>query len=281
MPEDISGEFPKLFSEMMGREDEDISLAEATLCVAGLEYPALDVSHYVGILDSLAHGADQHIGAKDDRKYALNRLSEYLFIREGFAGNHANYYDPENSYLNRVLERKLGIPITLSLVYMEVAQRIGLVLEGIGLPGHFILRHGPPDWELYVDPFNEGRLLDKAECEQVVGEMFHGTIQLDERSLAPLSKKRILVRVLTNLKGIYHDLGEFRKSIAVADHIDIVEPGMASNLKDRAWFHYQSRSYRPAIKDLERYLGTTPQPADADHIKRQIRTLWSELASLN
>ena len=248
---------------------------------AGEEYPDLDVSQYMAALDLLGQEADQYIGSRDTPEVVLKGLSEYLYMRQGFQGNHDNYYDPENSHLNRVLDRKLGIPISLGIVYMEVGLRLGLVLEGIGLPGHFILRHGPPAWGLYVDPFNEGRLLSRAGCEQIVQDISHGTAEFHDDLLLPYTKKQILARVLSNLKGIYGSQGDYHRAIAAADHIDIIEPGMGRNLKDRASLHYQLGQYRLAIKDLELYLKTTPQPQDAEEIKRQIQNLWHTIATVN
>ena len=281
MVEGIPDNFRSLFSNLLRREEEDISLAEASWYIAGERYPDLDVSKCSATLDTLGRDAGQYVGNESDPKLALQRLSEYLFIREGFQGNHDDYYDPDNSYLNRVLERKLGIPITLSIIYMEVGLRLGLILEGIGLPGHFILRHGPPEWELYVDAFNEGRIISRSDCEQVVADLFDGRAQFSEELLLPCTKKQILVRMLTNLKGTYQQRQDYQQAVAAADRIAIIEPWMGSNLKDRAWLHRQLKQYRLAIKDLELYLKTTPVPQDVEEIKKQIQRLWYIIVTLN
>ena len=273
--------FRQQFSEMLSRTEEDVALAEAALYIAGEEYPDLDVPGHLNRLDKLGKEAEQYIGTQDIPRSVLQRLSEFLFIRHGFQGNREDYYDRENSYLNRVLERKLGIPITIGIVYMEVALRLGLVLEGIALPGHFVLRYGPPEWELYVDPFNEGRLLDKAGCEQIVHNMFHERTEFREEFLLPYTKKQILVRLLTNLKGVSNYHGDYERAIAAADRIDIIEPGMGSNLKERAALNCQLKRYRLAIKDLELYIKRSPEPEDAEDVKRQIKGLWHIIATIN
>ena len=281
MQETTSDRFRILFCDMVRERDEDISLAKAALYIAGEEYPELEVSKYLKTLDKLGEEAGQYIGTTDDPKSALHRLSEYLFVRQGFHGNHDNYYDRDNSYLNRVLERKTGIPITISIVYMEVGRRLGLILDGIGLPGHFLLRHGPPEGDLYVDPFEGGRLLSKADCEQKVYDMFEGKARFREEFLLPCTKKQILVRVLTNLKYVSHHQGDYQRAIAALDRIDIIEPGLGSNLKERATLHYELSQYRLAIMDLELYLKTTPQAEDAGDINNQIQSLWRIIASRN
>ena len=280
MQERRPDKFSKLLADMVYRNEEDISMAEAALYIAGEQYPDLDVAEYLTKLDELGNDADQYIGARDDPARVLQRVSEYLSVRQGFHGNRDDYYDPENSYLNRVLDRKVGIPITLSIVYMEVGLRLGLVLEGIGLPGHFILRHGPPEWELYVDPF-DGRLLSRADCEQIVFSMFQEGAEFHEEYLRPYTRKQTLVRVLTNLKLIYREQGDYPRAIAAANNIDMIEPGLGGNLVERAWLQGQLGHYRLAITDLELYLKTTPQPEDAEDVRGQIQALWQIIATLN
>ncbi len=281
LQEPSSDRFQQLFARMLSQNEEDISLAEAALYIAGEEYPDLDVSRYLMMLDLLAKEAGWYIDEHDGPETVLHKLSEFLFVKQGFQGNQDDYYDPQNSYLNTVIDRKLGIPITLSIVYIEVSRRLGFVLEGIGLPGHFLLRHGPPEWELYVDPYDEGRLLNKADCEQIVEKLFHGRAQFREEHLSPCTKRQILIRMLSNLKGVYSNQGDYRKAMSAADRIQVIEPSMGSNLKDKATLHYQLKQYRLAIKELERYLKIVPEPEDAENIKQQIKGLWRTIATLN
>ena len=266
---------------MASRPDEDIDLARAALYIAGQEFPDLDVDQYLSMLDFHAQEAERYIGNSQDLQTRIDLLSEFLFVYRGFHGNQEDYYDPQNSYLNQVLDRRTGIPITLSLVYMEVARRLGMVFEGIGLPGHFIMRTGPPDQELYVDAFNGGQRLSTADCERLIDNMFQGRLQFREEHLLPYSKKVFLERMLTNLKRSYGRMGDYRRSLSAADLIAMIDPDSGSNLKERAGLYYSLGLYRLAIRDLESYLGANPKAEDAESIRQHIRRIWSTLSNLN
>ena len=266
---------------MVSGKEEDISLAEAVLYIAGDEYPALDAQVYIRSLDEMAREARTRPAGGDDAGAALRRLSEYLFLDQGFGGNADDYYDPQNSYLNRVMDRKLGIPITLGIVYMEVARRLGVVLEGIGLPGHFILRHGPPEWELYVDPFNGGELLSRADCERLFQTTFQGQAEFREEFLTPCTKKTILVRVLSNLRNVYGQRRDFRRALAATEHIAIVQPDIPRTFRDKAALHLLLGERRRAAESLQEYLDTSPTAEDAERVKGQIRALWQDIARRN
>ena len=152
------------FDRMVGAPDEDIDLARAALLIAASEYPTLSIERELFHIDAIAEGVASRMD-DDTPLYQLNTLSEYLFDELKFAGNHTNYHDPRNSFLNDVMERRLGIPITLSLLYIEVGKRLGVPLVGIGMPGHFIVRHrDEPD--VFVDPFHGGILLSEDECAE-------------------------------------------------------------------------------------------------------------------
>ncbi len=274
-------EFRRLFSEMVSQPDEDIDLAKAALYISGTEYPDLDVDYYVNTLDSLAEGAREYIGQEHDPRARIQRLSEFLYVHEEFRGNGEDYYDPRNAYLNEVLERRTGIPITLCLVYMEVARRVGMVFEGIGLPGHFVIRTGPPEEELYVDAFNGGLLMSRNDCEQLVQNLFHGRMEFREEYLRPYTKKEYLIRILANFKQDYFRLEDYQRAIKAADLVAIVDPSLGSNLRERASFHYALKQYRLAIRDLESYLEADPQSQDAEDVRQQIRAIWAALSALN
>ena len=271
----------KLLSNMVGQADEDIDLAKAALYVSSQEYPDMDLEHYMGMLDALASEAGRYIGQRQDLRSAIHLLSRYLFEVQEFRGNDGDYSDPLNSYLNEVLDRKTGIPITLSLVYMEVAKRLGMVFEGIGLPGHFVIRTGPPEDELYVDAFNAGAMLTRGDCERKVHDLFQGKIEFTEEHLRPYTKREFLIRILNNLKNNYFNVEDYHRAIAVADMIAIIDPSLRRNLRDRAWFCYSLKLYRMAIKNLEAYLQVDPEAQDADRIKQQIHALESILRTLN
>ena len=273
--------FRSLLVDMVSREEEDISLAEAVLYIAGDEYPELDTRVYIGALDQMAREACTRPAEGDGPAATLWRLSRYLFFDQGFGGNTDDYYDPQNSYLNRVMDRRLGIPITLSIVYMEVARRLGMVLEGISLPGHFILRHGPPEWELYVDPFNGGRLLSRGDCERLFQTTFQGRAEFQEEFLAPCTKKTILVRVLSNLRNVYGRRKDFRRALAATERIAIVQPDIPRTFRDKAALHLLLGEQRRAAESLQEYLDASPASEDAKRVKDQIRAIWEEIARRN
>jgi regulator of sirC expression with transglutaminase-like and TPR domain len=155
------------------------------------------------LLDSYASDLREHLNPGGDAKQLLGTINEYLFTQLGFAGNEKNYYDPENSYLNRVIDRRTGNPINLCLVYLLLARRLRLPITGIGLPGHFLCRYQSTAAEIYVDAFNHGKLLAKADCIQY---LLQGNYSVRDDYLMPLSSRRILRRVCENLRQIYNHL---------------------------------------------------------------------------
>jgi regulator of sirC expression with transglutaminase-like and TPR domain len=196
------------FAELVSGSEAEIPLDEATLVIAAAAQPGLDVAGYLGQLDAWAAGC---------RTPTLDGLLAHLFRGDGFVGDTAAYYDPRNSFLNHVLDRRRGIPITLSLVTMEVGRRLGVPTAGIGLPGHFLLRD-KVDPEVFIDPYHRGRLLDAAGCEQLWRQQAGGQGEFHDDWLDPVGKRSILARVLGNLKAIYsahRDLAALRWVMAL------------------------------------------------------------------
>ena len=182
---------------------DEIDLAQMALLIAAAEYPDLDVKEELRALDSLAAGASRSLGQERDPLARANALSEYLFDEVGFRGNREDYYDPRNSFLNEVLSRRLGIPITLSLIYIEVGKRLGVPLVGVGMPGHFLVRIGSGQEDVMIDPFHRGILLSEKECAQRLQEVAGATVPWDRSYLAPVSNRELIERLLRNLRGIY------------------------------------------------------------------------------
>ena len=172
------------FVRMAGLPDDEIDLARAGFLVAAMEYPGLDLDHQFGLLDSLSAGVSGRLDASRDPLFCVNTLSEYLFDEVGFQGNLDDYYDPRNSFLNEVLRRRLGIPITLSLVCIEVGKRLDIPLLGVSMPGHFLLKHQQEE-DLFIDPFHKGILLSEEECAQRLQQVTQDNIPWDSRYLAP------------------------------------------------------------------------------------------------
>lgn len=184
-------------------QGEDFDIEEGTLLLARTQFPEINLSAYAALLDNYAHELRQMIFPEAEPEQILATINDYLFRQLGFYGNEENYYQPENSYINCVLDRRTGNPISLSLIYLFLARRLKLPMTGIGLPGHFICRYQTSTSELYVDAFNRGKLLSKADC---IKYLLHTNHSLQEGHLAPVTARRILLRICANLHQIYTQL---------------------------------------------------------------------------
>ena len=252
--------------------DDQIDLAKAAFLIAATEYPQLDISHELGVLDSLSAGASKRLGENHEPLYCLNTLSEYLFDEIGFHGNPEDYYNPRNSFLNDVLSRRLGIPITLSLVFLEVGKRLDVPLVGVGMPGHFLLRHRDEE-NLFIDSFHQGVLLSEEECAERMRQVTQANIAWDSRLLAPLSNRDYLARILRNLKGIYWQNQDPRRALTMIDRLVALYPEAAQERRDRGLVHYQLQHHEQAIHDLEFYLDSQPPSDDNQDIQRLVSRL--------
>ena len=212
-----------LFRESVERPDERFDLAETALLLAQEEYPHLDRRRYLRLLDKLATEAKRRASDAMGPYGMVNALSEYLFDEEGFRGNEDDYYDPRNSFLNDVLERKLGIPITLSLVYMEVGWRLGMPIVGVGMPGHFLVKYLPPEEEIIIDPFHRGIILSEEECADLLTRSSGEAIPFQPNYLAPVAKKQILTRLLNNLRSIYLSREDHHRALGIVERLLLIE----------------------------------------------------------
>ncbi len=235
-------------SALAGRPSETIPLAEAALLIAAEEYPDLDVPAYLARIDALATAVRPAVATAEDTRAAGAVLAQFLSTAEGFRGNTDDYYDPRNSFLNEVLDRRLGIPITLSILYMEVASRLGLNTQGIGLPGHFVVRLA--DVGTYVDPYSGEADLTEADCEARARAALGGQLAFDRSMLAAASNREILTRVLRNLAEIYRSQGERARLISAVDRMLLLNPGSARLHRERAHILTQAGEYRRALRDL-------------------------------
>ena len=268
------------FAELTGRPDGRVDLARAALAIARWEYPGLAVDAYLERLDALARGVD---GARrsTDPVGRLHRLREYLFVEQGFAGNREDYYDPRNSFLNDVLDRRQGIPITLSLVLMEVGKRLGLAVEGIGLPGHFIVGARLDDSQILLDPFNAGALLTPEACEKLVGRALGRKVALKPENFAAVTRRQFLGRMLANLKGIYWQREAWDRVVGVIDRLLVLDPKAAGEWRDRGLAWSNMGEVRRGLVDWERYLTEFPNAADHEAVKGHLRKARQKLAQLN
>ncbi len=264
------------FSALTRLPDGQIDLAQSALLIAAGEYPELDIRRELGHLDALASAAKRRLGAGRNPLADANALSRYLFDEVGFRGNRDAYYDPRNSYLNDVLSRRLGLPITLSLIYIEVGKRLGLAFEGVGMPGHFLVRHRD-EKGLCIDPFNGGVLLSEDECAQRLREAT-GRFDLvwNPSYLAPISAKDTLVRMLRNLKSAYLQLDDLPRMIRHMDYLLALSPSLAEERRDRGLLYYRRGDLDSALADLAAYLRDAADNQDAPAVANLVEKIRRE-----
>jgi regulator of sirC expression with transglutaminase-like and TPR domain len=261
-----------------------IPLAEAALAIAGEEYRGLDIGAHLRTIDGLgSRVAARLLPPPRPALQVLAALKSVLFEEERFRGNEAEYYDPRNSFLNEVLGRKLGIPITLCLLYIEVAGRAGLPLQGVGFPGHFLVRcpagEGMAE-DLFVDPFNGGDLLTGEECVARFRALLHGR-EFDPKFLEPVTPVQILSRMLHNLKKIYVEAGDDVRALWVIDRLILLSPGNLEERRDRGLVSARLGGTASAVKDLSDYLAASPQAADAEEVAQLLSELKVRKGLLN
>ncbi len=272
------------FAALVGPEidDERIELARAALTLARSEYPGLDPEVYLCRLAELAARVAARLPAEADTAQTIAALNRVLFEEECFRGNQADYYDPRNSFLNDVLDRKLGIPITLALVYMEVGRHIGFPLFGVGMPGHFLLKHYDVEGrETLIDAFHQGSVLTPRQCQQRLDEIYAGQLPLEPGFLATVSRRQMLTRMLNNLKGIYLGARNLRKALPIVDLVLAIYPRSPEDVRQRALLRHQLGQVRGALEDLEDYLKMSPEASDADEVRQLALSLRRTLALMN
>ena len=277
------------FEAIIKKDDARIDLAQACLMIAQDAYPGLEVERYLGEIERMAirlRGRLPATGGPEERVAALN---QFLFDDLGFWGNTKDYYDPRNSYLNDVIDRKTGIPITLAILYMEVGRRIGLPLEGVSFPGHFLVRLRLRGGVLVLDPFTGGAVQSEAELrerlQRVIPEGVADNLPVAElpldQFLEPASNRQILARVLRNLKGIYREADKPERMLDVLNRMLLVAPDASAELRDRGLVYQRLECYRAALKDLSDYAEREPEAPDLDDVRVKLMELSALCARLN
>ena len=262
------------------RPDREIDLGRAALVLARVEYADLDIGAYLGRLGELAAEAESGCRKCTDLNL-LHRVREYLFAEQGFTGNRADYGDPRNSFLNDVLDRRLGIPITLSLLLIEVGRQLGLAIEGIGLPGHFVTGIRLGGEQILLDPFNGGALLTPDLCADLVARAVGRRVSLTDADFAPVTKRQLLGRMLRNLKGIYWQREEWEKAVEIVDRLLVLEPRTGEEWRDRGVALAHLGDFRRGLADWERYLTDFPNAPDGEKVRGQLRRVRQRLSQLN
>lgn len=269
------------FAQLVQGPEAAIDLAQVALLIAKEEYPDLDVALYLARLDAMGEEVQRLADGSLDPHRLIAALNEHLFQQLGFRGNPENYYDPKNSFLNEVLDRRTGIPITLSAVYLEVARRIGFPLHGVNMPGHFLVKYEGRDEEIVVDPFGGGRILSDPDYQRILDRITDGKLCFERGMLATLGTRQILARMLTNLKAIYFNNQEYAKALSIVERLVILQPQMASEIRDRGLLSCQLKRYADASADLDRYLRLVPEAEDSEVIREYLRSLRQRVVALN
>ena len=251
------------FEEAIAGRDVDVDLFGAAMVIARLRGEPIDQHEIARKLDVIAEAAHERAGDSTDTQSLAQAIDHELFVARGFRGSAGAYYDPENSYFDRVVESRSGIPITLSLLYMEIAQRIGLRCEGVGFPGHFIVRCGEPEAAIFVDPFHQGIRLDRQE---LLAQLRHQSLggAAPESFLAAVTRRQILQRMLRNLHLVFREKQDVGRRLDVVELSLRLEPWNATLVGERGMLYYRLGEPARALEDLQRYVGAvSPESVSA------------------
>jgi len=273
-------------------------LAAPAFLIARIEYPRLDPEPYLDRLDAMGEAAARALAKEPGHDAPLaariDAVNRYLFGELGFAGNREQFEDPRNSCLNEVMDRKKGIPITMALIYIEVARRAGVRSEGVNFPGHFLVRclqdlhTDDPNEGLIVDPFHGGAILNEAECRQLL-QPHMSEAAFEPSLLARATRRQILVRMLLNLKNLYVKMHSFPQARATTDALLALQPSSLADLRDRGLLAYHMNDFSHALRDLEDYLKVArlsdqqddDQKKETEQVWEHVKTLRRRVAQLN
>jgi regulator of sirC expression with transglutaminase-like and TPR domain len=282
----------RAFEALITGEDAAIDLAQASLLIASTAYPELDSAHYLAQLDELARRVrialalpgpelSPQLPEATDPLSVIEAINQVLFEEEHFHGNEDDYHNPDNSFLNIVLEQHTGIPISLSIIYMEVGRRVGIQIDGIGLPMHFVIRCQLTEGHIYIDPFHHGRLLTEQDCIALLRRIAGGKIKMNTSWFKPLTHHALLKRVLNNLKRAYIDKEDFERALTICDLLVLLSPHSPVELRDRGILHFELKHYAHALHDLKAYIQLAPQAKDRYEILNHIKTIRQTIAMMN
>lgn len=260
------------FTRLVASPEAELDLALGALLIAAEEYPQLVPDLYLRRLDLLAERVRDRLADETAPLVVLQEMNRVLFEEEGFRGNAEAYYDPRNSFLNDVLDRRLGIPLTLSIVYLEVGWRLGLPLEGVNFPGHFLVRHIGSAVRLLIDPFQQGEIRFEDQAAELLDRVYGGAVQLKPEYLRPADRRDMLVRLLSNLKNIYLNAHDDERALAAVERIMLVRPA-GGDLRDRGMLLARVGRVDEAVVDLRRYLDDTPDAPDAQRVRMLLEQL--------
>ncbi len=261
--------------------EHPVNLARIALEIAADAYPELDVEAYLTRIAALTARVRPRCPRSASVRDVLGQINWVLFVEEQLRGNHEDYYDPRNSYLNEVLDRRLGIPISLSVLYWAVAEPLGLAVGGANLPGHFMLRVEDRDATWFVDPFHSGAVLSREMCRRRLAEILQQPVELDEALVAPCSAATIITRMLRNLKAIYLRADDLPSAVPVQRRLAALNPFDADEVRDLGVLCLRAERPGEAVDPLRAYLAASPSDARAPEIATLLATAQRRLAEWN
>jgi len=269
----MSSPIAQTLSEAFDRSGEDVELAWAASVLAQPVYPRLDFAPYSARLDDYARQADRLAAGAEEPETRISAINRLLFEELGFSGNAVDYYDPRNSYLNEVLERRTGIPISLSVVYMEIARRLELPIYGVGLPGHFVVKYERGRRRFFIDPFHDGRMLNRQGCRRLVQQIHGHPVDLNDLHFAAVDKRHIILRMAANLRDVYLSTRQYRTGIVFQEILMALGEDDPEDIRVRAWILSELGRRGEAIDDLEKYLELCPDSPDAEETREMLLQL--------
>jgi regulator of sirC expression with transglutaminase-like and TPR domain len=260
---------------------EPIPLARGALLIAKDQYPDLDLEKYLDQLAALSREAEPVVRSAENTVEKIQGLSDFLFNRKGFEGNRDQYGDPRNSFLNDVLERRLGIPISLSVIYIEIGRRLGLNLYGVSFPAHFLVKAVDDRGELIIDPFNEGAILDLEEIRARLLQIYRQPLDVHPEMLKPVGARHILARMLRNLKNIYAQGEDWQRVLSSLDRILMLDPRSLEELLERAVLYERMECFAAARDDFQSFLTQAPEHPAAENVREAVIRLSHQVSRLN
>lgn len=260
------------FAALVDRSDDEIELERAAATIALIAYPDLSIDPVIDRIQALAERVRSHVGAEGDPQARRAALDRVLFADLALRGNDADYYDPRNSFLNDVLERRLGIPITLSVLYIAVGRRAGMNIEGVGFPGHFLARvHLNERDSVLVDPFAQGRDVSDADLRALLSHIAGRETAVPREYLMRSTNRDVLARMLGNLRGVYASRGDAIKTLEAMEWLVLTQPENAALKRDRGLLYYRLGSLDAAASDLQAYLLAVPGAEDRAAIEQIVK----------
>ncbi len=261
------------FVSEVSRPEENLNLALAALLVAREEYPQLPEARYLARLDELAEETRGRLDDETAPLLVLQELLETLYTRHGFKGNREAFYDPRNSFLNDVLDRKLGIPLTLGIVLLEVGWRLDLPLEGVNFPGHFLVRFKGDAIDLLIDPYDGGAVRFQDQAQELLDRVYGGMIRVHDSFLKAAGRREMVIRLLTNLKSLYLNVRDHRRALAAVERILLVRPIAPGEIRDKGVILARMGRREEAVEQLQAYLSVAPEAADSGRIQGMVEEL--------